>query len=183
MASAAATRTARTLAAESTGPVSRLDSRAPRVPSHYVLWCLSVAGAVRETVGARETLLERVWPEHGRGLSLTVQCAPAVLASPAFVGPGVRARRFLEPPATRHTCVNPSNWCGITPPPDTGALGRSPCEVVECGNGPRTENAPWPSIWTSLEALTARFDSLGYQVDGRLRPRVSKAHRDILRGG
>eukprot|EP00964_Phaeocystis_antarctica_P010446 scaffold5748_cov49-Phaeocystis_antarctica.AAC.3 len=42
-------------------------------------------------------------------------------------------------------------------------------------NGPLTENAPWPSSWTSLEALTARFDRLGYQVDGRLRPRVEGA--------
>ena len=52
---------------------------------------------------------------------------------------------------------------------------QTPCEVVECGKRPRTENAPWPSSWTSLEALTARFDSLGYQVDGRLRPRVEGA--------
>eukprot|EP00964_Phaeocystis_antarctica_P147721 scaffold114397_cov36-Phaeocystis_antarctica.AAC.1 len=52
---------------------------------------------------------------------------------------------------------------------------RPPCEVVECGNGPLSENAPWPSSWTLLEALTARFDSLGSQVDGRLRPRVEGA--------
>ena len=97
MASAAATRTARTLAAESTGPVSRLDSRAPRVPSHYVLWCLSVAGAVRETIGAQETLLECVWPEHGRGLSLTVQCAPAVLASPRLRRASASARSRATP--------------------------------------------------------------------------------------
>eukprot|EP00964_Phaeocystis_antarctica_P036254 scaffold20708_cov33-Phaeocystis_antarctica.AAC.2 len=37
--------------------------------------------------------------------------------------------------------------------------------------------APWPSSWTSLEALTARFDSRGYQVDGRLRLRVEGAGR------
>ena len=37
--------------------------------------------------------------------------------------------------------------------------------------------APWPSSWSSGEALTARLDSRGYQVDGSLRPRVEGAGR------
>ena len=55
------------------------------------------------------------------------------------------------------------------------AYFRTPCEVVQCEKRYGTELAPWPSSWTSLEALTARFDSRGYQVDGRLRPRVEGA--------
>jgi len=55
------------------------------------------------------------------------------------------------------------------------AVSQDTCEVAQCEKRPQAENAPWPSSWTSCEAPTARLDSHGYQVDGRLRPRVEGA--------
>ena len=61
---------------------------------------------------------------------------------------------------TRLHKVHDCDWAGRVIVADNSAEMRDrfirlpPCDVVECGNGPRTENAPWPSSWTSLEDLT-----------------------------
>ena len=77
-------------------------------------------------------------------------------------------------------CTQPENWRS----PCADAVHHRQCSpsqtkhpVRSCQKRSRTENAPWPSSWSSLEALTARFDSRGYQVDGSLRPRVEGAGR------
>eukprot|EP00964_Phaeocystis_antarctica_P011587 scaffold6411_cov62-Phaeocystis_antarctica.AAC.1 len=51
----------------------------------------------------------------------------------------------------------------------------SPCEVPECEKRPRTGFATCPSAGRQLRLRRARFDSLGYQVDGCLRPRAEGA--------
>eukprot|EP00964_Phaeocystis_antarctica_P078993 scaffold49161_cov62-Phaeocystis_antarctica.AAC.2 len=39
--------------------------------------------------------------------------------------------------------------------------------VRSCQKRSRTANAPWPSSWSSLEVLTARFDSGSRSARGR----------------
>ena len=67
---------------------------------------------------------------------------------------------------------------------DPGML--SPCEVVytsvQCEKRPRTENAPWPSSWSSGEAPTANLIAKAAKSMDTF-DLVSKERVDTLRPG